>query len=134
MARPRIRAGEVGTVQITRLAKGKIRARARARDDAGVLDQIVAVATTEEAARIDLRRKVGALSTSSFLGLTGASTIAEAFVSWLEQVRARAVAGSPAFSTYESHSGTVRCVLLPHPARHHPRRSPRHPRHHAERR
>ncbi|QAB18134.1 integrase [Leucobacter muris] len=113
MGRPRIRAGEVGKIQITKLAKGKVRARARARDDAGVLHQIVAVATTEEAARIDLRRKVEALSTSSFLGLTGANTIAEASVSWLEQVRARAVAGSLTFSTYESYSGTVRCVLLP---------------------
>lgn len=60
MGRPRIRAGEVGKIQITKLAKGKIRARARARDDAGVIHQIVAVATTEEAARIDLRRKVEA--------------------------------------------------------------------------
>lgn len=102
MGRPCIRAGEVGTVQITRLAKGKIRARARARDDARVLHQIVAVATTEEAARIDLRRKVEAFSTSSFLGLTGANTIAEASVFRLERVRARAVAGSLTFSTYES--------------------------------
>ena len=45
MGTPRIRAGEVGTIQTTQLAKGKVRARARARDDAGVLHQILAVAS-----------------------------------------------------------------------------------------
>ena len=113
MARPRIRAGEIGTIQITRLAKGKYRARARTRDDAGTLHQLVAVAATEEAARIDLQRKVEALSSSAFMGLTGVNTIAEASASWLEQVKARATAGSLTFSTYESYEATVRCVLLP---------------------
>lgn len=35
MARPRKSAGELGAVQVTKLASGKYRARARARDDAG---------------------------------------------------------------------------------------------------
>lgn len=113
MARPRIRAGELGTIQITRLAAGSYRARARARDDAGTLHQLVAVADTEDAARIAIRRKAEALSTSMLAGLTGANTIAEAGAAWLEQVRARAIAGSLSFSTYESYETTVRCVLVP---------------------
>jgi integrase len=113
MARPRIRAGELGAIQITRLAAGSYRARARARDDAGTLHQLVAVANTEDAARIAVRHKADTLSTSMLAGLTGANTIAEAAASWLEQVRARAIAGSLTFSTYESYETSVRCVLLP---------------------
>jgi hypothetical protein len=37
MARPKIAAGEVGQVQVTQLASGKWRARARMRDDSGEL-------------------------------------------------------------------------------------------------
>ncbi|QNE46117.1 tyrosine-type recombinase/integrase [Glaciihabitans sp. INWT7] len=113
MGRPRIRAGEFGAIQITRLAAGSYRARARARDDAGKLHQLVVVADTEDAARLALQRKVEALSTSTFAGVTGANTIAEVGASWLEQVRARAIAGSLTFSTYESYETVVRCVLLP---------------------
>jgi hypothetical protein len=51
MGRSRIRAGELGTIQTTRLAAGSYRARARARDDAGTLHQLVAVANTEDASR-----------------------------------------------------------------------------------
>jgi hypothetical protein len=113
MGRPRIRAGELGTIQITRLAAGSYRARVRARDDAGTLHQLVAVSTTEDAARIAVQRKAEALTTSMLAGLTGANTIAEAGAAWLEQVRARAIAGSLTFSTYESYETTVRCVVVP---------------------
>lgn len=113
MARPRIGAGEVGTVQITRLANGTYRARARARDDAGVLHQLRAVADTEQAARDELQRRVERLGSTAFSGLTAADTIAEAATAWLEQVRTRAVAGSLSFSTYESYETTVRTTLLP---------------------
>jgi hypothetical protein len=89
MTRPRIRAGELGTIQITRLADGTYRARAKARDDAGTLHQLVAVADTEDAARIAVQRKAEALTTSMLAGLTGANTIAEAGAAWLEQVRVR---------------------------------------------
>ena len=50
MARPKIAAGEVGQVQVTQLANGKWRARARMRDDAGELVQLRAEAATEDAA------------------------------------------------------------------------------------
>lgn len=81
MATPGIRAGELGTIQITRLAAGSYRARVRARGDAGTLHQLVAVASTEEAARIAVRREAEALSTSMFAGLTGVNTFAEAAAS-----------------------------------------------------
>ena len=47
MARPKIAAGEVGQVQVTQLANGKWRARARMRDDSGELVQLRAEGTTE---------------------------------------------------------------------------------------
>lgn len=78
MSRPRIRAGELGAIQITRLAAGSYRARARVRDDAETLHRLVAVANAEEAARLAVQRKADALSTSILAGLTGATTIAEA--------------------------------------------------------
>jgi hypothetical protein len=68
MARTPIRAGELGAVQITRLARGRYRARARTRDDAGTLHQIVAVAATEESARLALKRKAELLSSSLLAG------------------------------------------------------------------
>ncbi|MGJ0203038.1 tyrosine-type recombinase/integrase [Leucobacter sp. gxy201] len=103
----------MGSVQITKLSNGKFRARARARDDAGDLHQLVTVAETEEFARQDLdKRKLG-LSTGSSSGLTRNDTIADAAKAWLEQVHTRATVGSLSFSTYENYEISVRCTLLP---------------------
>lgn len=113
MAKPRILAGELGTIQITRLANGSYRARARARDDAGVLRQMRVVAETEDAARTELRRRVERLGSSTFAGLSSADTIADATVAWLQQVRSRATSGAITFSTYESYETTVRKILVP---------------------
>ena len=103
MARPRIPAGQLGTVQITRLADGTYRARARARDDARTLHQLRVVGATEAAATSDLQRRADRLSDSSFAGLTATDTIADAAAAWLEQIRLRARSGSLSFSTYESY-------------------------------
>ena len=54
MARPKIAAGEVGQVQVTQLANGKWRARARMRDDSGELVQLRAEGATEAEAREEL--------------------------------------------------------------------------------
>lgn len=113
MARPRIPAGHLGTVQITRLADGTYRARARARDDAGTLHQLRAIGATDASARTELQRRADRLSDSSFVGLTATDTIADAAVAWLEQIRSRARAGSLSFSTYESYETTARNILLP---------------------
>lgn len=54
MARPKIAAGELGQVQVTQLANGKWRARARMRDDSGQLMQLRAEGATEAEAREEL--------------------------------------------------------------------------------
>lgn len=51
MARPKIAAGEIGQVQVTQLAKGKWRARARMRDDSGELVQLRAEGATSRTLR-----------------------------------------------------------------------------------
>ena len=64
MARRRIAAGQLGGIQLTRLANGTRRARARARDDAGELHQLRAVVDTCAAwlAQVRVRAQAGALS------------------------------------------------------------------------
>lgn len=57
MARPKTAVGELGAVQYTRLAGGQIRARARMRDDGGMLHQLRAVGSSERAALAELRRE-----------------------------------------------------------------------------
>lgn len=112
MGRRRIPAGEMGTVHVTRLVAG-YRARARARDDGGALHQLRAVAGTEEEARMLLRRQAEKLSSTAFTGLDSRNTVAEAGAAWLEQIRARAVAGSLSFSTFESYETTLRRLVVP---------------------
>lgn len=113
MPRPRIQAGEIGAVQITKLAGGRIRARARMRDDSGELRQLKATGDTEEDARAELRRLAGSLTSGGAGALTGSSTLAEAADAWLVQANARADAGSLAHSTLESYESAVRLVLKP---------------------
>lgn len=83
MGRPRTPAGEIGQIQITVLANGRWRARARMRDDAGALVQLRVDGPSEEAARAELQSKATALTTHSKALVTGASTIAEAAAAWL---------------------------------------------------
>lgn len=113
MPRPRIPAGEVGAVQITKLADGRYRARGRMRDDAGELRQLRATADTEEGALAELRRLAAQLTSNGEGALTGASTIAAAADAWLIHVTGRADAGSLAYSTVESYETTVRLILKP---------------------
>lgn len=112
MARPRKSAGELGAVQVTKLASGKYRARARARDDAGKLHQLQAAGDSERDARDRLERKVAQLSTGGASVLTPESTIADACAAWLPTIHARASAGGVTFSTYESYETTVRLTIL----------------------
>lgn len=113
MARRRIAAGELGGIQLTRLANGTWRARARARDDAGELHQLRAVADTEDEARAEIARRAANLSSSGYVGLTASDTVADACTAWLAQVRVRAQAGAVSFSTYESYEQTARLLLVP---------------------
>lgn len=113
MARPRIAAGEIGQVQVTVLANGRWRARARMRDDTGELVQLRADGTTENAARHELLSRANALTTHTKAIVSKSSTIAEATAAWLPTVRVRAENGLLAWSTYENYENTVRLVLVP---------------------
>ena len=113
MPRPRIQAGEIGAVQITKLAGGRFRARARMRDDAGELRRLKVTAETEDAARAELQRLAGQLTSGGSGALAGSSTIAEAADAWLVQANTRADAGSLAHSTLESYESAVRLLLKP---------------------
>ncbi|WP_341998806.1 site-specific integrase [Microbacterium sp. LWH7-1.2] len=113
MPRPRIQAGEVGAVQITKLAGGRVRARARMRDDAGDLRQLKVTADTEEDARAELQRAAASLTSGGAGALTGSSTLAEAADAWLVHANGRADSGSLAHSTLESYESAVRLILKP---------------------
>ena len=112
MSRPRIPAGEVGAVQITKLADGRYRARGRMRDDAGELHQPRASADTEAGALAELRQAAAQLTSNGEGALTGASTIAVAADAWLAHVTGRAEAGGRP-PTPESYETTVRLILKP---------------------
>ena len=113
MARPRIAAGELGAVQLTLLVRGRWRARARVRDDAGALVQLRADAATEDAARAELLARAAALASHTKALVTGSSTIAEAAAVWLPTVRLRAETGLLSWSTYENYEVAVRLVVVP---------------------
>lgn len=113
MARPKIAAGEVGQVQVTQLANGKWRARARMRDDSGELVQLRAEAATEDAAREELLSRAKTLTTHTKAIVTAVSTIAEAAEAWLPTVKVRAENGTLSWSTYENYETTVRLTLVP---------------------
>ena len=89
MARPKIAAGELGQVQVTQLANGKWRARARMRNDAGELVQLRAEAATETDAREELLSRAKTLTTHTKAIVTAASTIQEAAEAWLPTVSAK---------------------------------------------
>ncbi len=113
MARPRIAAGQLGQVQVTLLARGSWRARARMRDDTGALVQLRAEGATAEAARTELLARAAALTTHTKSLVSGGSTLAEVAAVWLPTVRLRADNGMLSWSTYENYEHTVRLVLVP---------------------
>lgn len=113
MARPRIAAGELGQIQVTLLAGGSWRARARMRDDTGALVQLRADGSTADDARTELLARAAALATHTKSLVSGVSTIAEVAAVWLPTVRLRAENSMLSWSTYENYEHTVRRVLVP---------------------
>ena len=65
MARPKLPADEAGQVQVTKLAAGKWRARARMRDDSGALVRLTASGGSADEARAALLARVRSASTST---------------------------------------------------------------------
>ena len=113
MPRPRLPSGELGNIDVTRLASGRYQARGSTRDDSGALHRLRASADSEEAARADLLRQAMALSTGGSSTLSPASTIADVVQLWLSQILTRAKTGSLSYSTYESYETTARVIIVP---------------------
>ncbi len=113
MPRPRLPSGELGNIDMTRLASGRYQARGSTRDDSGALRRLRASADSEEAARADLLRQAKALSTGGSSTLSPKSTIADVVELWLSQILTRANTGSLSFSTYESYETTARVIIVP---------------------
>jgi integrase len=113
MGKPQLPAGELGKIDVKRLASGRYRARASTRDDGGTFHRLAATDETEELARAEVQRQARALSTGSSGGLAPSSTVAQAVEAWLPQILTRAKTGSLTFSTYESYETTARLVILP---------------------
>jgi hypothetical protein len=113
MARTPIRSGDLGTVQITRLARGRYRARSRTCDDAGTPHQIRR-RRCHRGIRPPRPKAQGQTAQQQPAGQPHpGSTIAEAATVWLQQIRACAIAGSLSFSTYESYGTAARCLFVP---------------------
>jgi hypothetical protein len=113
MGKPQIPAGELGTIDVKLLPRGRHRARASTRDDSGALHRLAATADTEERAGAEVRRQAMALSTGGSGGLTPSSTVADAVELWFSQILTRAKTGSLTFSTYESYEATARSIVVP---------------------
>lgn len=113
MPRPRIPAGETGKIQITRLDDGRYRARARARDTSGDLQQVRVTAETEAEARAKLMRRFRPHGVTVQADLTPTNTIEEACNAWVESVRLRAQAGAISYSALKSYEQTLRLAIVP---------------------
>jgi hypothetical protein len=113
MGKPKLPSGELGKIDVKRLASGRYRARASTRDDGGAFHRLAVTAETEELARAEVQRQAMALSTGRSGGLAPSSTVADAVEAWLPQILTRAKTGSLTYSTYESYETTARLVILP---------------------
>jgi integrase len=110
MPRPRTRAGELGSIQLTTLANGRIRARLHMRDDAGAPHHPQATGATEAEAIANVRRRAAELSTGASEEMCADTTVAQACSVWLAEVRA---AGRIEVSSVEAYEDTVRLIVVP---------------------
>jgi hypothetical protein len=110
MPRPRNPIGELGSIQFTTLADGRVRGRARIRDDSGELRRVSKSGATSEEVIASLHFAAGEISTGGEETLSTQSTIQEACAVWLLEVR---VSGRLTISTLESYEDTVRNIIVP---------------------
>ena len=112
MPRQRMRAGEIGAINITVLPNGQTRAQARMRDEVGALVRLSAVRATEADARKAVEEQADVIRFGSAGGarLTAASTIAEAAAVFLDDKRR---GKKVEVSTVESQEATVSNVVIP---------------------
>lgn len=111
MARQKLRAGELGTVQVMALPSGRFQARARLCDEVGKLHQLKASGTSPALAETALREKVDAvLNDSGEPTLSKDATITEAAVVFLYD---KGRSGTVEDSTMEAYEASVRNVITP---------------------
>ncbi len=111
MARQKLRAGQLGTVQTITLPSGRIQARARLCDEVGKLHQLKASGTTEALAETALREKADSiLNDTGGPTLTKDATITEVAAVFLYD---KGRSGTVEDSTMESYEASVRNVITP---------------------
>lgn len=111
MARQKLRAGELGTVQVITLPSGRFQARARLCDEVGKLYQLKASGTTAALAETALREKADAvLNDSGGPTLSKDATITEVAAVFLYD---KERSGTVEDSTMEAYEASVRNVITP---------------------
>ncbi len=111
MARQKLRAGQLGTVQTITLPSGRIQARARLCDEVGKLHQLKASGTTEALAETALWEKADSiLNDTGGPTLTKDATITEVAAVFLYD---KGRSGTVEDSTMESYEASVRNVITP---------------------
>lgn len=111
MARQKLRAGELGTIQVITLPNGRFQARARLCDEVGKLHQLKTSGATAALAETALREKADAvLNDSGGPTLSKDATIAEAAAMFLYD---KERSGTVEDSTMEAYEASVRKVITP---------------------
>ncbi len=111
MARQKLRAGQLGTVQTITLPSGRIQARARLCDEVGRLHPLKASGTTAALAEAALREKADAiLNDTGGPTLTKDATITEVAAVFLYD---KGRSGTVEDSTMESYEASVRNIITP---------------------
>lgn len=111
MARQKLRAGELGAIQVMELPSGRFQARARLCDEVGKVHQLKASGTTAALAETALREKADAvLNDSGGPRLSKDATITEAAVVFLYD---KGRSGTVEDSTLEAYEASVRNVITP---------------------
>lgn len=111
MPRPRMRAGDLGTIRVSALANGRMQASARMRDETGALRRLKLVGDSEEDAIRALHEQADAIRFGSVgTRLTAHSTVAEASAVFLDDKRR---SGTVEASTIESYEASIAHVVVP---------------------
>jgi integrase len=111
MPKPRLRAGELGVIQILTLPSGRVQARALLCDELGATQRIKASGATAEEASAALRSRAATVlhdTGGPQLGLD--ATVAEACAVFLQDKRR---SGTVEQSTLEVYEASIRFVIVP---------------------
>lgn len=111
MTRPKLRAGELGKIQIVTLPSGRIQARALMADELGKLRRVKASGDTEDEATRALRTNADLIrNDTGGPTLRSDATIAEACAVFLHD---QARSGTVEDSTMETYEASVHNVIVP---------------------